>query len=578
MSRLAPTLLVILALVGPASALDPSPARAAWPSDPSVNVPVSAVAGAQRWPEAISDGQGGVFIVWEDGRNSATTGFDVYAQHLSFDGVPLWAPGGVPVCVANGDQLSRAFGRRCLVLDGQGGVILAWEDERSDDGDIYAQRLDADGNAAWTQSGVPVCTKGQPQFAPVVVSDGSGGAVVVWSDGRTFAAGIYGQRLNAAGVALWTADGRPLSTGNIEQVPSVIPDGSGGAVAAWECYPNLNDDAEVYVQHINGAGIRQRGGRGLPVGTGSGKQVAPTIIADGAGGAMVFWSDDRAVADDFDVYGQRIDALGSEQWTAGGVLFCAAPQWQYGPVAVLGTGGEAFVSWEDHRGTPSVFGQRVDGAGTAYWASSGQLLSTVGRGLTPALLSDGTGGALVGFTAWPDLEASSEIYAQRVDATGAALWNPAGVALCTAPGHQNPCVLVPGAAGGAIAVWEDPRSDAGDIYAQYVSASGVLGGAVSVPPSRPIVSVSLTVRSANPLRDGVSLGFELPRDASVSLALYDASGRRVRDLVRGWQDRGGHLVRWDGRGTSGEALVAGLYFAALEVDGQRLTARLALIR
>lgn len=229
------TAALTLAPISLALVLGPFPALAAWPSDPHVNVPVSAVAGVQRFPGAIPDGQGGAFIVWEDGRNSATSGIDVYAQHLSSDGVPLWAD-GAPVCVAAGDQLSRTYGRPGLVLDGHGGVIVVWEDRRGPTNNIYAQRLDAGGSALWAKDGIPVAVDSWTRISPTVVPDGSGGAVVFWSLLWPSIA-IYGQRLNAAGVPQWAEGGHPLSVDNVEQVPSAIPDGSGGAIVTWSAIP-----------------------------------------------------------------------------------------------------------------------------------------------------------------------------------------------------------------------------------------------------------------------------------------------------------------------------------------------------
>jgi hypothetical protein len=47
-----------------------------------------------------------------------------------------------------------------IVADGSGGAILAWEDNRSGNYDIYAQHVLASGepDAAWPVDGLPVCT------------------------------------------------------------------------------------------------------------------------------------------------------------------------------------------------------------------------------------------------------------------------------------------------------------------------------------------------------------------------------------------------------------------------------------
>ena len=41
------------------------------------------------------------------------------------------------------------------------------------------------------------------------------------------------------------------------------------------------------------------------------------------------------------------------------------------------------------------------------------------------------------------------------------------------------------------------------------------------------------------------------------------SGRRVRDLARGWLEAGPHALRWDGADDQGRAMPPGVYFAKL---------------
>jgi hypothetical protein len=581
MRRTASKRIHLLSLAGLSLILGVTTALAAWPTDPALNLPVCTAAGTQGWPDAISDGAGGAFIAWQDARDSATTALDIYVQHVSAAGVPLWAANGVAACRAGGDQ---AFWYNAssaqMVSVGDGSVIVAWEDRRNGYGDIFAQRIDAGGHVAWAENGVAVCTDSQPQYEPLLVTDGSGGAIIMWTDLRLGLDGIYAQRLNTAGTALWTANGRAVVTTPVAQKASAIPDGSGGAIVAWEDYRDWEaTGADVYVQHINSSGARQWTGGGYPVVVGPGDQLWPCVIA-APGGPMIFWSDDRNVPDDFDVYGQRIDALGAAQWTANGVAVCVAPpQDQFGPAAVPDAEGGAIVTWEDQRAFPNVHGQRVDGFGATQWGASARLLSTLGRSFaTPSLLSDGYGGALIAFSDSRNFPPDwADISAQRIDASGAPMWDPSGATISTAPGAQYLGGLVPGRFGGAIAVWEDHRGD-GDIYAQHFDASGVPGGTLDVAPARPILAPSLVVQSANPAHDGVRLVLRLPFDGRVRLGLYDAGGRRVRDLISGWKPRGSHAARWDGRDDAGLPLASGVYFATLEVKGARTTARLALIR
>ena len=91
---------LLLAFLLPCALTDP--AQAAWPSDPTVNVPVCTAANTQQNPRSCSDGAGGAIIAWFDYRSDGSG--DIYAQRIGRDGVPLWTANGVAVCTATGGQ------------------------------------------------------------------------------------------------------------------------------------------------------------------------------------------------------------------------------------------------------------------------------------------------------------------------------------------------------------------------------------------------------------------------------------------------------------------------------------------
>jgi len=133
-------------------------------------------------PRDVISGQiTGAIIAWVDLRNYSTTAGDIYAQRLNGNGVPQWAAKGVAVSTAQTYQLSAR-----LVTDGSGGAIIAWTDFRNGEmnGDIFAQRLSGAGVPQWTVDGVAVCVAPNGQVSPRLVADGLGGAIIVWQDAR----------------------------------------------------------------------------------------------------------------------------------------------------------------------------------------------------------------------------------------------------------------------------------------------------------------------------------------------------------------------------------------------------------
>ena len=100
-------------------------------------------------------------------------------------------------------------------------------------------------------------------------------------------------------------------------------------------------------------------------------------------------------------------------------------------------------------------------------------------------------------------------------------------------------------------------------------------GSVSPAPSP---KLELRAASPNPARVGCSLYFALPRAAPVSLTIYDAGGRRVRELVSEALEPGEHVVRWDLRDADGAACRCGLYFARLRSGDEAHLARVLVLR
>jgi hypothetical protein len=82
----------------------------------------------------------------------------------------------------------------------------------------------------------------------------------------------------------------------------------------------------------------------------------------------------------------------------------------------------------------------------------------------------------------------------------------------------------------------------------------------------------------NPFNPATHLKFSLPKDASVSLKLYDVSGRLVRSLLSERVSAGQHEVLWNGRDDHGRSVASGTYFARLVVDGVSTVKSMALVR
>jgi subtilisin family serine protease len=105
----------------------------------------------------------------------------------------------------------------------------------------------------------------------------------------------------------------------------------------------------------------------------------------------------------------------------------------------------------------------------------------------------------------------------------------------------------------------------------------IVGGVTPVGDLLPRV-VQFTGAVPNPFNPATHLKFSIPRDAAVSLKLYDVSGRLVRSLVNESMGAGHHEVFWNGQDQGGRSVASGTYFARLAVDGVITVKSMALVR
>jgi hypothetical protein len=424
---------------------------------------------------ALSDSLPGVETECTDFRS----GFPlvVRAQHLLSDGqvAPGWSPDPARLCLGTAQGVATT-----MISDGSGGAFVLWVDNRMGDGDIFAQHFVTKDSIApgWPRDGIPICMARGSQYHIATAPDGAGGLIAAWQDFRAGGAGeIYAQRITSGGQAVWQEDGIPVGTDSAGQTaPAAAPDGSGGVLLVWQDWSS--EAPQLYFEHLTGAGSPAPGDTagGRPLARDSKAQTAPALVPDGEGGAIVFWQERDSTVYEFRCLRVTVAGAAAAGWPAGGALVTstpARPHW----AAVAGDGAHgAVVAWcQGAGGSQRLLCQRVLAGGSLGWGTTGVTLSGAsGQPAFPAIVADSSANAVV---AWEDCRdgAQSDLYAQRVSATGALLWAADGVPLCLASGDQRSVSLAADGAGGVLATWVDDVSNA---RAQFLYGRPVVTGPV----------------------------------------------------------------------------------------------------
>ncbi len=540
---------------------------------------------SQSNPRIASDDLYGAIITWVDHRGGS---YDIYAQRVDSSGTRQWTPvNGVVICDAVGTQKSCK-----IVHDGSDGAIITWRNDNAD-WNIYAQRVNSLGARQWSPlDGVLICIDDGPHslWHYETVADGSGGAIIIWKD--TEGAGvpgiIYAQKVNSSGTLLWGSSGKVVSDASEHaKNPVAVTDGAGGAIIVW-WDERTGGDFDIYAQKIDSSGNRQWGLSDLCVCDAVNDQQKSKIASDGSGGAIIAWDDDvNGNGSFYKVYAQRVNSSGILEWDPNGVCICNEIS-VYPEIVADGSGG-AIIVWQDYRSGSNldIYVQRVDSSGISQWGANG-ICNVTGNQTNHKIIADGLGGAVI---TWDDeRDGRRDIYVQRVDSNGSihAGWTSNGVLICDTTGASSfgiyPQIVTDGS-GGAIITWEDLRNPAnnGDIYAQRITADGNVGIEEKAIIRHWATGISVEVYP-NPSFEKISIRYSI-HDArysmhDISLHIYDAAGRLIRDLSNNLAScilNHVSVVSWDGTDDYGHKLPAGIYFVRFKAGDLQAVEKILIV-
>lgn len=135
---------------------------------------------------AIAISEGGEFIIaWEDNRNGD---WDIYFQRYTWDGTAIGDNAKV-----EGEVYSEFQNSASVTYDTEGIFIIAWCDKRNGDYDIYAQ-VYFDELALGNNFRINTDNGNSLQDSPCISAGANGKFLIIWRDSRNGNDDIYGQR------------------------------------------------------------------------------------------------------------------------------------------------------------------------------------------------------------------------------------------------------------------------------------------------------------------------------------------------------------------------------------------------
>lgn len=429
---------------------------------------------------------------------------NIGAQRIGIDGRLVWGTAEKGTDVASSDAI-EAEPSACD--DGEGGMIVAYEyvaktGEHAGDADIVVQRISREGKVLWAAPKPVASSKGTERH-PIAISDGAGGAIVVYewfhSKGDT---DILAQRIGPDGTCLWNGGAKPavlLASDHAERNACAVSDGRGGAIVFCE-WEGADGDVDIMASHVTADGGLpwDKGNKALDVAASDPIERHPRAVADGAGGAFVVFESEPRSGDnqgDRDIAAQHLSADGHLLWSTDGkpATVASAPGKETNPVAVPDGAGGIIVAYRyepvsgEHKGDTDIYAQRLDAQGKMAWNEgkrSVPVCTSKRLERAPAIAQDGAGGAIVvceSEIVEGERKGDIDLLAQRIDANGKPLWNGGGSSKSVASSNwlETEPIAVADGSGGVIVVFTAQCLDgefAGDydVSAARLSADGDL--------------------------------------------------------------------------------------------------------
>lgn len=441
--------------------------------DPA-GVPLCLISGGQISLNIVNDANGGIYLVWYDGRNPGGT--DIYGTHLLGDGTIAagWSVDGDPIVNASGGQNQHTFWE-----DGTGGAILAWHDERSPDNeDIYIQRIASNGDLLWGENGTLLTDTPGVQEKPKVAPDTDGNFVFAWIDKSVDVSGgnLRAMKVDLNGNNVWTNETIIYAGEGVQRNPRLEQNPEGGVFAVWEDGRNNSEFKDIYAQKINSDGTLAWNTTGVEVTTNENDQLNPRLVNDGDGGCWIIWDDGRFLGHpNEDIYVQHLDNAGTAEFEAGGKFVCNAIREQFSPLIKRNSEGGYLVTWGDNRsGSTGIYMQLLNSTGVEQFPENGKVLyfGLSGDAKDYTIIENDDNPVIV----WKDTRnvGIKQTYMQVLNGDGTFQLAKNGVAVTEMTNYDQEGIAVSyNETDEVLAVaWQETRGDYNQIYAQAVDLNG----------------------------------------------------------------------------------------------------------
>ena len=359
------------------------------------------------------------------------------------------------------------------IAPGQTGEgIFVWSDTRYGMRNIFAHKIDQNGNLLWGLDGAVVTNLPGRQEDPVAITDGEGGAFIAWVDYRFDAEGdIFLQHVNSNGEILLDSNGVALAQAIGKQITiNMCTDSIGGVFVTWQDKRSGVDD-DIYGTHVSFDHTIVAPGTGVPIVIEGGNQNAKTIEYAGSNQAFIAWADFREGAN-ADIYGQRLNMDMSVIFQENGFLIAGTTEQELKPRATFINNNTSFLAWKKGDEDSKVLYQFVNQDGLVF-SEPKSVSSNLALQTAPRVKRNSMGEVFVNWKDLRDDPIDGDQYFQKINITGDTQWGD-GVRLDLVNDIDFSARFTANTQGGVSVIWERGSFPDVDIFFQNITSDGDL--------------------------------------------------------------------------------------------------------
>ena len=441
--------------------------RGEWSNDPGN--PVNLGSGIQ--PQIVSTSDGGSYVAWLTSGN-----FHIYLQRLDINGNPQWNPGGLLVSDATNSSWIAVYHMN-LAVDGDNNAIISAVDTRTGNWEVYAYKMDPDGNPVWNENGLVLSSNGSENISPRLSIEPLENSIVVSWFESTNNSSLHLQRISSTGDMLWGASGISVSTFNASLVSPQSALSSDGhilvqAIKQTGSFPALSSQVIMQKYALEGtaqwsAWLPLADPVGFPLGN-----WLQDIQPDLNGGAFSSWTEMTSQNQTGKI--QSVSDTGTLEWTSATEASTSANNFRVSPrLALANDGSGVYAVWGESDANQinrGILAQRIDTTGTRMWGDGGLAVETMGLSSFLDINTDQVDDDLLISYIRQYSFGTMDIFASRLESDGSFAWDTERATVTNSAAEKSDLNMTRGP-GCAFLTW----SEAGNIKAHCLLDDGSLG-------------------------------------------------------------------------------------------------------